>query len=282
MKLKVLVNSLIGSSLLLGLLANFYFLDRQPVDLRVGTISGPETQLVKLVQQIAWEKHQLRIKIVEFSDYHFPNKALHEGRLDANIFQHQAYLEQEKQHNPYRFSVIGKTFTYPMGVYSKRFKTIKQLKENAVVAIPNDPTNEGRALLLLEKAGCIQLDPNAGFLATPRSIRHNPKKLKFKEIEAAQLVRTLPDVDIAVINTNYAVSAGLYPTRDALFAEDKDSPYANLIVVNEKDKEHKNLHILVKLFEDDRVIHLAKVLFKSQAIPAMHGGEGGIRTRGRF
>jgi D-methionine transport system substrate-binding protein len=240
------------------------------IDLRVGTVSGPETELMQLAKKIAKEKYNLNIQIIEFNDYHFLNRALHEGSLDANVFQHEPYLQEEKKHAHYELAILGKTFIYPMGLYSKKWKNLKTLPEGAVIAIPNDPTNEGRALLLLEKSGLIQLNATDGFLATPQSICHNPKNLKFKEIEAAQLIRALSDVDLAAINTNYAVLADLYPTRSALFAEDKNSAYANLIVVREKDRNNKKLNQLVEVFRDEQILILAKQLFKSQAIPAYH------------
>lgn len=237
-------------------------------EIRVGTISGPETQLMEVAKEVALKKYNLDVKIVEFSDYSLPNTALNDGNLDANMFQHEPYLEEEIKNKHYNITPIGKTFIYPMGIYSKKIKNLNQLKNNAIVAIPNDPTNEGRALLLLSKAGLIQLSAKASFLVTPRDITSNPKNLKFKELDAAQLTRALPDVDLAVINTNYAVLAGLYPNKNALFVEGKNSPYANLIVVRSDEVNNPKLKELVKALQSQEVKNSAKKIFDGQAIPA--------------
>jgi D-methionine transport system substrate-binding protein len=236
--------------------------------LKVGTVSGPETELMKKVKAVALQEYGLRVKIVEFSDYHLLNTALQEGGLNANMFQHQAYLEEELKYKGYRLVGIAKTFIYPMGIYSHTLTHLKDLKKGATVAIPNDPTNEGRALRLLEQAGLIKLDVDVGFLATPQAIRYNPKALKFKTLDAAQLIRTLSEVDIAVINTTYSVLADLYPSRDALFTENAQSPYVNLLVVREEDKDNDQLKKLASVFQDEEILMHAKLIFKSQAIPA--------------
>lgn len=236
--------------------------------MRVGVISGPESLLMEEAKKIAEEEYGIKIKILLFNDYRLPNIALHEGSLDANMFQHVPYLEEEMKHNSYQFTVIGKTFHYPSAVYSRRWQQLAQLPLKAQVALPNDPTNEGRALRLLERAGLIQLDPQAGYLATPRSIQYNPKQLQFKELDAAQLSRALPDVDIAVINTNYAILAGLYPHKHALWMEDPRSNYANVIVVRTIDKNNTQLEALVKALHSPKVVALADKLFHKQAIPA--------------
>ena len=182
----------------------------QPEDkntLKVGTISGPETQLMDVAKQVAEEKYGLHIKLIEFTDYVEPNTALNDGSIDANVFQHQPYLDQQIKDRHYKLVAIGKTFVYPMGIYSVKIKHLKELPQGAVIAIPNDPSNEGRALILLQKAGVIQLNKAAGLYATPTQISKNPKQLVFKELDAAQLARSLPDVSLAVINTNFAIPA---------------------------------------------------------------------------
>ncbi len=185
---------------------------------------------MEAAKKVAAQKYHLTVEIVPFTDYNMPNEALSDGSIDANMFQHQPYLDAAIKAKGYKIVAVAKTFVYPMGVYSKKITKLAALKPGAVVAIPNDPSNGARALLILQKAGLITLKPSAGATATIADISRNPKKLRFKEIDAAQLPRTLPDVDLAAINTNYAMIAGLIPSRDALFMK-AQSPYANLIVV---------------------------------------------------
>jgi D-methionine transport system substrate-binding protein len=232
----------------------------------VGTIAGPETALMDVAKEVALKDYGLTIKIKTFSDYVIPNIALNEGSLDANVYQHLPYLKAAIKARGYQLVSIGKTFIYPMAAYSKKIKSIQALPDNAIVAIPNDPSNEARALLLLQKANLITL--NKQFDASVLNITSNPKHLKFKTLDAAQLPRALEDATLAVINTNYAVAAGLSPKKDGLLIEDKDSPYANIVVVRKKDKNKKTLHELVKALHSKAVLEKAKVLFKNQAIPA--------------
>lgn len=236
--------------------------------IKVGVIAGPETDLMEVAKQVAAKKYGLHVKIVQFSDYTLPNVALNDGSLDANMFQHKPYLDEVIQNQHFALTPIGKTFVYPMGIYSQKIKKLSQLPNDASVAVPNDPSNEARALLLLAKANLITLKPNVGVTATPLDIVNNPKHLKIKEIDAAQIARDLPDVTIAAINTNYAVPAGLYPSRDALFSEGADSPYANLVVVRTEEANSPKLHELVDALHSPEVLAAAKQLFKGQAIPA--------------
>lgn len=236
--------------------------------LKIGTISGPETQLMEVAKEVAKTKYNLDVKIIEFTDYIQPNSALNDGSIDANMFQHQPYLDQQIKDRHYTLVVIGKTFVYPMGIYSNKIKNLKSLPMNAMIGIPNDPSNEGRALLLLQKAGIITLKKSAGLYATPNDIQTNAKQIKFKELDAAQLARSLPDVAAAVINTNYAVPAGLSPTQDAIFLEGSDSPYANIIVIRTDEQNDPRMKQLVDAFQSDEVKNAAKKIFNDQAIPA--------------
>lgn len=236
--------------------------------LKIGTIAGPDSQLMEVAKQVAKEKYGLNLKIVEFTDYVEPNAALNDGSIEANVFQHQPFLDQQIKDRNYKLVAIGKTFIFPMGIYSNKIKTVSDVKEGALVAIPNDPSNEGRALLLLQKAGLIKLQNSAGLFATPTSIESNPKKLKFKELDAAQIARSLPDVDIAVINSNYAIPAGLYPTKDAIFHEGTDSPYANIIVIRTDETNDPRMKQLVAAIQSAEVVNAAKQIFNDQAIPA--------------
>ncbi len=236
--------------------------------LRVGTISGPETDLMQVAKQVAKDKYGLNVKIIEFTDYIQPNAALNDGSIDVNMFQHKAYLNQQITDRHYKLTAIAKTFVYPMGIYSVKIKNVKDLSANSLVAIPNDPSNEGRALLLLQKAHIITLKKSAGLYATPNDIQSNPKKLTFKELDAAQLARSLPDVAIAVINTNYAIPAGLLPSKDAIFVENKDSPYANLIVIRTDEKNDPRMQQFVTAFQSDEVKKAANKIFNGEAIAA--------------
>ena len=237
-----------------------------PNVLIVGTISGPETELVDVAQKVAHERYGLTVKIIEFSDYNLPNEALMDGTLDANVYQHRPYLEAAKAAHGYAFDVIGKTFVYPTGIYSAHIQSLNQLPHHALIALPNDPSNESRALLLLQKAGLVTLKSTQ--VMTIRDILSNPKNLRFKELDAAQLPRILADVDAAVINTTFAIPAGLSPTRDALFLENKDSPYANLIVVRHGNQKKTQLDLLVKALNSDEVKDRAHALFGDAAIVA--------------
>lgn len=236
--------------------------------IKVGTISGPETKLMEIAQQVAKEKYGLNIKIVEFTDYIQPNTALNDGSIDANMFQHQPFLDQQVKDRHYKIMSIGKTFVYPMGIYSKKLKDLATIPENAIVAIPNDPSNEGRALLLLQKAGLIELKPGTGLYAGPFDIKENPKHLQFKELDAAQLARSLDDVSIAIINTNYAIPAGLSPTKDAILHEGSDSPYANIIVIRDNELNDPRVKELVAAIQSPEVLKAAEEIFNGQAIAA--------------
>lgn len=237
-----------------------------PNTLTIGTISGPETALVETAQKLAQERYGLTIKIIEFNDYNLPNEALQEGSLDANVYQHLPYLQAASKAHGYDLEVIGKTFVYPTGIYSSKITSLKNLKNKAIIAIPNDPSNEARALLLLQKAHLITLKSHQN--ATLEDVASNPKKLRFKELDAAQLPRVLPDVDAAVINTSFAIPAGLKPSRDALFIEGKDSPYANLVVINKNSQKKPQLKLFVQALNSPEVLAKAHQLFGDAAIAA--------------
>ncbi len=236
--------------------------------LKVGTISGPETELVETAKDVAKKQFGLDVKIIEFTDYLQPNAALNEGSIDVNAFQHQPFLDQQIKDKHYDLVTVGKTFLYPMGIYSEKIKNIHDLPAGSIVALPNDTSNEGRALLLLQKAKLIKLKKEAGIYATPNDIIDNPKKLVFKELDASQVARTLPDVTIALINTNYAVAAGLSPQKDAIFLEGKDSPYVNIIVVRRDEQNEPRIKQFIAAYQSDAVKNAAKQIFKGQAIPA--------------
>jgi D-methionine transport system substrate-binding protein len=236
--------------------------------IRVGTIAGPETQLMEVAKEVALQRYGLNVKIITFSDYNTPNEALANGDLDANAFQHIPYLDAQIKARGYKIVPIAKTFIYPMGIYSKKITKLAELTDGAKVAVANDPSNESRALLLLQAAKLITLKPNAGFNATKLDIASNPKHLQIVALDAAQLPRALSDVTLAVINTNYAIPVGLSPTKDALFVESTHSPYANIIAARADNKDDPRLKQLVSAFQSPEVMAEAKKLFGDGAIAA--------------
>ncbi|WPC09760.1 MetQ/NlpA family ABC transporter substrate-binding protein [Globicatella sp. PHS-GS-PNBC-21-1553] len=199
----------------------------------------------------------IEVELQFFTDYNQPNEALQNGSIDLNAFQHIAFLDNWNESNDGSLVPIGFTFVSPMGTYSEKIKSLDELPEGGTVAIPNDPTNGGRALLALELAGVLEIDDDAGILVTPEDITENPKNIKIEELDAAQLAATLPDVDAAIINTNFANDAGL-SLKDAIFV-DADYPeklsekYKNSIVAREEDKENPLYLKIVELYQTDAV-----------------------------
>lgn len=202
----------------------------------VGITTGPQEDVMQVVKKVAAERYHLQVKVVTFDDYVLPNTALENGNIDANIFQHIPYLDAQIKERHLHLVPIGKTFVYPMGIYSKKLATLKQLQPAALVAIPNDPSNEGRALLILQKAGLIRLKPNSGLLVTPNDVISNPENLHFKTLDAAQLPRVFNDADLVALTNDYIKLAGL-SSDQALMREGSDSAYANVVVVREKDQD---------------------------------------------
>jgi D-methionine transport system substrate-binding protein len=235
--------------------------------IRVGVVAGPESQLMEKAAEVALRKYGLHVKIVDFSDFVTPNTALAEGNIDANAYQHLPFLEAQIKDRHYKMTPVGKTFLYPMGLYSKKIETLSQLPNGAQIAIPNDPSNEARALLLLEKAGLIELKPGAGTSATLQDIAKNPRNFKIIELDGAELPRALGDVSLAAINTTFVIPAGLSP-KSALAVESTQSPYTNLIVVRTADQHSPKIQDLVKAYQSPEVVELAKKLFGDSAIPA--------------
>jgi ABC-type metal ion transport system, periplasmic component/surface antigen len=220
--------------------------------LSVGATPEPHAALLNLVvDDLA--KEGITLKVVEFTDYVTPNTATESGEIDANFFQHLPYLDSFNSEHKTHLVSAGGIHVEPLALYSKKVSSIDALSDGAVIAIPNDPTNEGRALLLLQSAGLIKLSADAGLEATPQDIAENTHGFKFKEIEAASLPRVLSDVDAAVINGNYAIPAGLVATRDGLFVEGADSPYVNVLVVKEGHENDPKIKALFKALQSDEV-----------------------------
>lgn len=233
----------------------------------VGASPNPHAEILNVVKPIL-AKEGIDLEIKEFTDYVTPNTALNDKQIDANFFQHVPYLEDFEKKNNMKLVPLVKVHVEPMGAYSKKIKSKDEIKDSATVAVPNDATNEGRALLLLQKQGLIKLkDPN-GLTQTPRDIVYNPKHLKFVELEAPQLPRTLQDVDLAIINTNFALEANLNPLKDAIFMEDKDSPYANVLVVRPDNQNDPAIQKLAKALNSEEVKKFIEDKYKGAIVPA--------------
>ena len=235
--------------------------------LRIGVTAGPHAQIFDFVKKIA-EKDGLKLQIVEFSDYVQPNAALAAGDLDVNSYQHQPYLDNANKDRGYKLVSIGQTIIFPIGLYSKKFKSLDQIPNGARLALPNDPTNGGRVLLLLQAKGLIKLKPEAGLKATPLDVTDNPKKLKFIELDAAQLPRSLDDLEASTVNTNFAISAGLNPKKDAIALESAKNPYVNIMVVRDADKNQPWVAQLIKSYHSEEVRQFIDKEFKGSVFPA--------------
>ena len=221
------------------------------VSIKVGVSPVPHAEIINAVKD-KLAKEGVNVELVEFNDYVQPNLALNDKSLDANFFQHKPYLEEFFKSRGLKLVSIGAVHLEPMGVYSNKIKDIKALPEGAHVAIPNDPTNGGRALLVLQSAGLIKLKDGAPITATPQDIASNPKNLKFSELDAPQLPRALEDADIAIINSNFALAAKLDP-KNAIYTEGADSPYANIVAVRAGDEKRPELQKLMKALQSKEV-----------------------------
>ena len=242
-------------------------LAQQSQVIKIGATPGPHAQILEAVKPIA-AKNGLDIQIVEFSDYVVPNAALAAGELQANSFQHRPYLDNQKADRGYKIEPVGYTVNFPIGIYSKKHKNWDAVPQGATLSIPNDPTNGGRVLLLLRDKGALKLKDGVGFKPSIVDIVENPKKLKIVEIDAAQTPRTLDDVDVAAVNTNYATQAGLDPVRDAILREDPKGPYANVIAVRAEDKDKPWVKALVESYQTAEIREFILTKFKGAVLPA--------------
>jgi D-methionine transport system substrate-binding protein len=235
--------------------------------LRIGVTAGPHAQIAEVAKRVA-ARDGLTLQIVEFNDYIQPNAALDAGDLQANSYQHLPFLQSQIQARGYKIVAVGDTVTFPMGFYSRKVKSLSELPKGAKVGIQNDPSNSGRALALLQKYGVLKLRPGAGISATVADVVENPKGLQIVQIEAAQLPRSLDDLDASAINTNYAIQAKLVPTRDAIAIEDARNPYANLLAVRTQDKDKPWVAKLVKAFQSPEVKQFVETTFSGSMVPA--------------
>lgn len=262
MKRRQLIQFIAGLGLAAGLISAPAMAEDQ---IKMGVTAGPHAEIMEQVKKLL-EKDGVQMKIIEFTDYIQPNAALSAGDLDANSYQHQPYLDAQIKDRGYKFVSVGTTITFPMGVYSKKIKSLNDLKQGARIGVPNDPTNGGRALLVLQAKGVIKLKADAGLKATPLDIVENPKKVKIIELDAAQLPRSLDDFDAAVINGNFAESAGLSPTKDAIAVEASTGPYANVIAVRAADKDKPWVAKLVKAYHSPEVKKFVLEKYKGSVI----------------
>jgi len=235
--------------------------------LRIGATAGPHSQVMEKVQEIA-ARDGLVIRIVPFTDYITPNAALADKDLDANSYQHQPFLDQTVRDRRLPLVAVAKTLIFPMGIYSRKHKQISDIPNGGRIAIPNDPTNGGRALALLAANGAFKLTDGADFRATVADVTENPKRLRILELEAAQIPRALDELEAAAINTNFAIPAGLNPVRDAVALESADSPYANLIVVHRDNKDAPWAKRLVAAYQNDEIKAFVKETFQGSVVPA--------------
>jgi len=234
--------------------------------IKIGVTPGAHEEVMEQVVKVAAKKG-LDIEIISFSDYVIPNQALDDGDLQANSFQHKPYLDNQIKDRGYDLSVVGYNILTPMGIYSDKIKSLDELAEGAEVGIPNDPTNGGRALLVLQSEGLIKVDPAAGLSVSPLDVIENPKNIKFVELDAAQLPRSLADLDASAINTNYALEAGLNPIKDSIAIEGNDSPYANVIVTRTQDKDAPWVKTLVESYHDDSIREFIETKYEGSVLP---------------
>ncbi len=235
--------------------------------LKVGATPVPHAEVLNAVKD-KLAKEGIDLQVVDFTDYVTPNLALADGELDANYFQHKPYLDKFCEEKGLKLAVAGGVHVEPIGVFSEKIKSINDIPDKATVAIPNDPSNGGRALILLHNAGLITLADPADLYSTEFDVAKNPKKLKFKTLEAAQLPRVLKDVDFAVINGNYALEAGLSPTEDALLLEGKESPYTNIVAVREGDEKRADIVKLIEALNSQETADFINNTYKGGVVPA--------------
>ncbi len=236
--------------------------------LKIGATPVPHAEILEQIKPDL-ESEGIKLEIVEFNDYVQPNIALNDKELDANFFQHEPYLNDfMKEHTEVKLANAAGIHVEPMGIYSKKITNLSELQDGAIVSIPNDPTNGGRALLLLAKANLISLKDGVAEMATVQDIVDNPKNLQIQEVEAAQLPRTLEDVDISIINTNFAMNAQLNPTKDALFMEDSTSPYVNIVAVRAGDENRAEIQALIKALKSEKVKNFIQENYKGAIVAA--------------
>lgn len=235
--------------------------------LKIGATAVPHAEILEQVKPIL-AKDGIELKITEFTDYNTPNLALGDKEIDANFFQHIPYMDEFAKAHKLNLVSAGGVHLEPMGLYSRQIKDLKDLPKGAKIAIPNDPTNGGRALLLLQKQGLITLKDSSNILSTVQDIASNPNEYQFVELEAAQVPRSLDDVALAAINTNYALNAGLNPGKDALAIESKDSPYVNIVTVLKGNENDPRIKKLMEALHTPEIKKFIEEKYKGAVVPA--------------
>ena len=239
----------------------------ETVTLTVAASPTPHAVILEQCVPILAEQG-IELVINQYDDYVVPNTAVEAGDEDANYFQHLPYLEEFNETRGTHLVSVASVHIEPMGIYAGQTTSLEDLSDGAVIGVPNDPTNEGRALLLLQSQGLITLDDSSNLTATPNNIVDNPKNLEFREIEAKTLPSSLPDLDLAVINSNYALGADLNPTTDALAIESSDSPYVNVLVVKEGNENNEAIQALVEALHSDTIREFIETEFAGAVVPA--------------
>ncbi|ARM90768.1 methionine-binding lipoprotein MetQ (plasmid) [Rhizobium sp. CIAT894] len=220
--------------------------------IKVGIMAGEEEDIWRVVASEAAKKG-LKIETVIFNDYTQPNEALERGEVDANAFQHQPYLDNQIKQHGYHITRVGYTGVWPIGLYTKKYKSVAEIPEGAVIGVPNDPSNEGRALRVLQSQGLIKLKDGTGILATVADVTDNPKKIEIKELDAGIVGRSIDDLDAGVVNTDWALKSGLSPAERIAQEPIADNPYRNFIAVKDDNKDADWVKTLVSSYQNDTV-----------------------------
>ena len=268
-KVTALVIALAVSSLALVGCGGSKSADSKVTKIKVGANITPHSELLEEAKKTL-KKENIDLEVVKIEDAVTPNTGVTEGTLDANFFQHQPYLDDYNKENKTDLVSIGAVHYEPFAVYSSKIEDLSDLKKGAKIAVPNNVTNEARALLLLEQEGVLELKEGADIAATKEDIKSNPKNIKFVEIDPSQLVKALPDVDAAVINGNYAIEGGL-SIKDALAVEADTGiaakTYANIVVTDEAHKNNKALKKLVKVLQSDSIKKFIESKYEGAVVP---------------
>jgi D-methionine transport system substrate-binding protein len=271
MKKRTFTTALLATLLVGFSIATLQFSSAAEKTLRIGIMSGEDEDVWRVVAANA-AKHGLAIKVTTFSDYTQPNEALSVHDLDANSFQHKPYLEAQVKARGYRIVPVGFTYVQPIGLYSRKVKSVAELRDGAIIGVPNDPSNEGRALLLLQAQGLITLRKDIGLLPTARDIANNPRHLQVKELDAGIVGRAIGDLDAAVVNTDWAIKAGIRIPQERIAQEQVGgNPYRNFIAVNEKDVDSPWVHALVESYQQPNVAKEILSVYHGATLPAWNG-----------
>lgn len=244
--------------------------DETPTETTTLTVAASPTPHAQILEQCVpiLAEQGIELVINEYSDYVVPNTAVEDGDEDANYFQHIPYLEEFNASRGTHLVDVASVHIEPMAIYAGKTASLEELPDGASIAVPNDPTNEGRALLLLEAQGLITLSDSSNLSSTPKDIAENPKNLTFVEVEAATIPSIVSEVDLAVINSNYALGAGYNPVTDSLAIESSDSPYVNVLVVKEGNEDNPAIQALVEALHSDTIRTYIEDTFDGAVVPA--------------